>query len=49
MMELKKREQEALGRINELLGEYADSRYVQHVLTEDLEVIVRIIEKNAKK
>lgn len=49
MMETNKREQEALARIYELLGEYADSRYVQHLLTEDLETILRFIEKCAKK
>ena len=48
-MELTKREQAALDRIYECLGEYEGSRYVQHVLTEDLELLLRLIEKNAKK
>lgn len=46
---IKRQEQEALDRIKESLEEYEDSRYVQHVLTEDLQLLVKLIEKNAKK
>ena len=42
-------EKAALDRIRESLEEYEGSRYVQHVMTEDLEILVKMIEKYAKK
>lgn len=45
-MELTTREQEAIGRIYELLGEYEGSRYAQHVLAEDLETLLKLIERS---
>lgn len=43
------KENESLQRINELLQEYPDERYAPHVLREDLEVLVNLIQKSAKK
>lgn len=48
-MELTKREQEAMNRIYESLGEYEGSRYAQHVLAEDLEILLKLVEKCTKK
>ncbi|MPM48814.1 hypothetical protein SDC9_95541 [bioreactor metagenome] len=42
-------EKEALSRIKELLQEFPDERYTPHVTREDLEALVKLIEKNAKK
>ncbi len=42
-------QKEALDRIKELLHEFPDERYVPHVTREDLETLVKLIEKNAKK
>lgn len=47
-MEVTKHEQEAIGRIYELLGEYEGSRYAQHVLTEDLETLLKLISRIEK-
>lgn len=44
-----KKEQEALKNIKELLHEYPDERYTPHVMREDLEKLVKLIEKSAKK
>ena len=46
---MKRQEQEAMKRIEELLHEYPDERYCPHVLREDLAALVKLIEKNAKK
>ena len=45
---MKRQEQEAMKRIEELLHEYPDERYCPHVLREDLETLVKLI-KNAQK
>lgn len=44
-----KKEQEALKNIKELLNEFSDGRYIPHVTREDLEMLVKLIEKSAKK
>lgn len=49
MMELRKQEQEALQRIKESLEEFPDSRMAQYVTAEDLRILVKLIEKSAKK
>lgn len=46
---IKQQEQEALNRIKESLNEYEGSRYAQHVLTEDLELLLKLIQKNEQK
>ena len=43
------KEIEALKNIKELLSEYQDERYTPHVTREDLETLVKLVEKNAKK
>lgn len=43
------KEVEALKNIKELLSEYPDERYTPHVTRESLEILVKMIEKNAKK
>lgn len=43
------KEKESLQRIKELLQEFPDGRYTPHVTREDLETLVKLIEKNAKK
>lgn len=43
------KEIEAMDRIKELLHEFPDERYVPHVTREDLEALVKLVEKNAKK
>ena len=45
---MKRQDQEAMKRIEELLHEYPDERYCPHVLREDLETLVKLI-KNAQK
>ena len=42
-------EAEALKRIKESLEEWSGQRYAQHVLAEDLETLIKLIEKNEKK
>lgn len=39
-------EKAALDRIRESLEEYEGSRYAQHVLTEDLETLLKLIERS---
>ena len=46
---MNKQEQEALDRIRESLEEWSGQRYAQHVLAEDLETLIKLIEKCAKK
>lgn len=46
---MNKQEQEALARIKESLEEFPDCRMVQYVLTEDLKLLLKIIEKCTKK
>lgn len=43
------KEKESLQRIQELLYDFPDERYTPHVMREDLEILLRLIEKNAKK
>jgi len=47
-MELKKQEQYALYRIEESLEEWSGQRYAQHVLSEDLQLLVKMV-KGADK
>ena len=42
-------EKAALDRIRESLEEWSGQRYAQHVLSEDLETLLKIIEKCTKK
>ena len=42
-------EKAALDRIRESLEEWSGQRYAQHVLAEDLETLIKLIEKCAKK
>jgi outer membrane protein assembly factor BamD (BamD/ComL family) len=42
-------EKEALQRIQELLYDFPDERYTPHVTREDLETLVKLIEKSTKK
>ena len=42
-------EKEAFNSIKELLHEYPDERYTPHVMRENLEKLVKLIEKSAKK
>ena len=42
-------EKAALDRIRESLEEWSGQRYAQHVLIEDLETLLKIIEKCTKK
>ncbi len=46
---MNKQEQEALNRIKESLEEFPDSRMAQHIAAGDLKVLVKFIEKCAKK
>lgn len=43
------KEKEALQKIKELLQEFPDERYTPHVTREDLETLVKLIEKSTKK
>ena len=42
-------EKAALDRILESLEEWSGQRYAQHVLAEDLETLLRLIERSTKK
>lgn len=42
-------EKAAFNNIKELLREYPDERYTPHVTRESLEILVKLVEKNAKK
>lgn len=42
-------EKASLSNIKKLLDEYPDERYTPHVTREDLEMLVKLIEKSAKK
>ncbi len=46
---MNKQEQEALDRIRESLEEWSGQRYAQHVLSEDLETLLKLVEKCVKK
>lgn len=43
------KEKEALQNIKELLQEFPDERYTPHVTREDLETLLKLVDKNAKK
>lgn len=42
------KEIEALNRIKESLAEFPDNRMAQYVLSEDLQLLVKMIEKNTQ-
>ena len=42
-------EQEAIARIKESLTEFPDNRMAQQIFSEDLQLLVKMIEKCAKK
>ena len=42
-------EKAALDRIRESLEEWSGQRYAQHVLSEDLETLLKLIQKNEQK
>ena len=42
-------EKNALNRIKENLYDFPDSLMAQHVLRKDLEILLQLVEKNAKK
>ena len=46
---MNKQEQEAMQRVKESLEEWRGQRYAQHVLAEDLETLLRLIERSTKK
>ena len=46
---MNKQEQEAIMRIKESLNEFPDNRMAQQVTSEDLRILIRLLEKNAKK
>ncbi|NLD32278.1 MAG: hypothetical protein GX662_08480 [Trichococcus flocculiformis] len=46
---MNKQEQEAIKRIKESLNEFPDNRMAQQVTSEDLRILIRLLEKNAKK
>ena len=46
---MKKQEQEAIMRIKESLNEFPDNRMAQQVTSKDLRILIRLLEKNAKK
>lgn len=45
---MNKQEQEAIMRIKESLNEFPDNRMAQQVTSEDLRILIRLLEKNAK-
>ena len=46
---MNKQEQEAMQRVKKSLEEWSGQRYAQHVLAEDLETLLRLIERSTKK
>ena len=46
---MNKQEQEAIKRIKESLNEFPDNRMAQQITSEDLRILIRLLEKNAKK
>ena len=45
---MNKQEQEAMKRVKESLEEFPDSRMAQYVTAEDLQLLVKLIEKNTR-
>jgi hypothetical protein len=43
------KQKEAIKRIKESLEDFPDSRMAQHVLSQDLEILIKLVEKCEKK
>lgn len=46
---MNKQEQEAVDRIKQSLEEFPDQRMAQYIVAEDLIILIKLLEKNAKK